>query len=195
MKPWAAIVVAGIACCDYVLAQDYPHKPVRFIVPYAAGGGTDVLGRNVAQRLAERLGQAVVADNRPAVDGVLGMEIVARAAPDGYTRLLVSSSFAINPALGKKLPYDTLRDFAPITQTASQQLILVVHSTFPATTVRELVQRLKAEPGKHNYGSASNATALPMELFKTLTGTDIQNIPYKGSGALNNDLIAGHVRR
>jgi len=196
MRVRAAALIAAFVCSAPFAAhaQEYPVRPVRFIVPYAAGGGTDALGRMIAQRLAERLGQPVVVDNRPAVDGILGMEIVAKAAPDGYTLLLVSSSFAINPALGKKLPYDTLRDFAPITQTANQQLVLVVHPSFPAATVRELVARLKAEPGKHNYGSASNATALPMELFKALTGTDIQNIPYKGSGALNNDLLAGHVK-
>src|SRR3954464_4033421 len=117
--------------CSATHAQVYPSKPVRMVVPYAAGGGTDTLARMIAQRLTDALSQSVVVDNRPAVDGIVGSEVVARSNPDGYTLMLISSSHAINPALGRKLPYTT-RDFAPITQTANQQLLLVVHPSLPA---------------------------------------------------------------
>lgn len=175
-------------------AQTYPTKPVRLIVPYAAGGGTDVLARMISQRLGEALGESIIVDNRPAVDGIVGAEILARSAPDGYTLLIISSSHAINAALGRKLPYDTIKDFAPITQTANQQLLLVTHPSVPVKSARELIDYVKARPGKLNYGSSSNATALPMELFKSMTGTDMQHIPYKGSGPMMNDLVGGHVQ-
>ncbi len=185
------IIAAAVSLS--ALAQGYPSKPVRLIVPTPPGGGTDVLARMIAQRLTEALGKSVVVDNRPAVDGIVGAEIVARAAPDGYSLLFISNSIAINVALGRKLPYDTLKDFAPITQTANQQLLLVVHPSLPVKTVRELVEYLKARPGKFNYGSGSNTNALPMELFKKMTATDIQHIPYKGGGPMVNDLLGGHV--
>ncbi|MBI3054803.1 MAG: tripartite tricarboxylate transporter substrate binding protein [Betaproteobacteria bacterium] len=188
----AGIVTAAVSFS--VLAQGYPSKPVRLIVPYAPGGGTDVLARMIAQRLTEALNESVVVDNRAGVDGIVGAEIMARAAPDGYTLLIISSSHAINVALGKKLPYDTIKDFAPITQTANQQLLLVVHPSIPAKTVKEFLEYVKARPGKLNYGSSSNATALPMELFKSMTSTDIQHIPYKGSGPMLNDLLGAHVQ-
>lgn len=144
-------------------------------------------------RLSEALGQTVVIDNRPGSDGVVGSEVVARANPDGYTILLLSSSHAINPALGRKLPYDTLRDFAYITQTAVQQLLLFVHPSVPATSVKELLALAKAKPNGYNYGSSSNAGALPMELFKSMSGTQIQHIPYKGSGPMLTDLLGGQI--
>lgn len=175
-------------------AQAYPTKPVRLLVPFAAGGGTDMLARMVAQRLTESFGQTVVVDNRPAVDGIIATETVAKAAPDGYTLILVSSSHAINPALRKNLPYDTQKDFAPITQTAVQQLLLVTHPSVPAKTVKELISLLKAEPAKFNYGSSSNAVALPMELFKSMSGTQVQHIPYKGTAPMMNDLLGGQVQ-
>ncbi len=176
-----------------VTAQNYPTKPVRLLVPFAPGGGTDTLARMIAQRLTDALGQTVVVDNRPAVDGVVATETAARAAPDGYTLILVSSSHAINPALRKSLPYDTLKDFAPITQTAVQQLLLITHMSVPAKTVKELIALLKAEPAKYNYGSSSNATALPMELFKSMSSTQVQHIPYKGTAPMMNDLLGGQI--
>ncbi|MBI3069068.1 MAG: tripartite tricarboxylate transporter substrate binding protein [Betaproteobacteria bacterium] len=175
-------------------AQTYPTRPVRLIVPYAPGGGTDVLGRMISQRLGEALGQSIIVDNRPAVDGIVGAEILTRSAPDGYTLLIISSSHAINAALGRKLPYDTIKDFAPITQTANQQLLLVTHPSVPVKSTKELIDYVKARPGKLNYGSSSNATALPMELFKSMTGTDMQHIPYKGSGPMMIDLVGGQVQ-
>ena len=186
----------GITCfvCAGALAQTYPTKPVRLVVPYAPGGGTDTLARMIAQRLTEPLGHPVIVDNRPGVDGIIGADIVSRSTPDGYTLLIISSSHAINVALGKKLPYDTLRDFVPITQTANQQLLLVVHPTVPVKSVKELIGYVKGRPGKLNYGSSSNAVALPMELFKAMTGTDVVHIPYKGSGPMLNDLLGGQVQ-
>ena len=174
-------------------AEPYPSKPIRLLIPFAPGGGTDILARMIAQRLSENLGQAIVADNRPAVDGVVASETLARSAPDGYTLLLVSSSHAINPAIGRKLPYDTLRDFAPITQTASQQLFLVVHPSLPVKTVKELIEYAKARPAQLNYGSSSNAVVLPMELFNSMAGIKTSHIPYKGSAPMLNDLLGGQI--
>ena len=167
---------------------------MRLIAPFAPGGGLDATARLIAQRLTLTLGQPVVVDNRPAVDGVVGTETAARASPDGHTVLIVNMSHAINPAIGKKLPYDTLKDFAPITQTNNQQLLLVVVPAVPAKTVRELIELLKAKPGAMSYGSSSNAAALPMELFKSMTGTAIVQIPYKGTGPMLNDLLGGQIQ-
>jgi tripartite-type tricarboxylate transporter receptor subunit TctC len=185
--------LSAIAFIASAHAQLYPSKPVRMVVPYLPGGGTDTLARMIAQRLTEALNQSVVVDNRPAVDGIVGSEVVARSNPDGYTIMLISSSHAINSALGRKLPYTT-RDFAPITQTANQQLLLVVHPSLPAKSVKELVSYAKANPDKLNYGSSSNAVALPMELFKTMSGTRIQHVPYKGSGQMIIDLVGGQIQ-
>jgi len=184
-----AVALTGTA----MSADNYPSKPIRLLIPFAPGGGTDILARMVAQRLSETLGQAVVADNRPAVDGVVASETLARSAPDGYTLLLVSSSHAINPAIGRKLPYDTIRDFSPITQTASQQMFLVVHPSLPIKSVRELIDYAKAKPNSLNYGSSSNATALPMELFNSMAGIKTTHIPYKGSAPMLNDLLGGQI--
>lgn len=174
-------------------AQSYPTKPIRLIVPFAPGGGTDVLARMISVKLSEALGQSVVIDNRPGSDGIVGSEVLTRANPDGYTLIIVSSSHAINPALGRKLPYDTLNDFSYITQTAVQQLLLFVHPSVPAKSVKELLAIVKAKPNGYNYGSSSNAAALPMELFKSMSGTQIQHIPYKGSGPMLNDLLGGQI--
>ena len=193
LRPCAVVLIAlGFAGPGSSLA--YPDRPVRLIVPYTPAGGTDLVARMVAQRLSESTAQPFVVDNRPAVDGIVGSELVARAQPDGYTLLLVSTSHAINAALGRKLPYDTLRDFAPIVHTANQQLLLVVHPSVQARSVKELVALARARPDALNYGSSSNATALPMELFKTMTGTRIQHVPYKGSGPMLNELIGGQIQ-
>ncbi|MCC7456774.1 MAG: tripartite tricarboxylate transporter substrate binding protein [Nitrospira sp.] len=174
-------------------AQTYPTKPIRLVIPFAPGGGTDVLARMIAAKLTEAMGQSVVIDNRPGSDGVLASEVVARANPDGYTLFIVSSSHAINPALGRKLPYDTMKDFSYITQTAVQQVMLFVHPSVPAKSVKELIALVKAKPNGYNYGSSSNAAALPMELFKSMSGAQIQHIPYKGSGPMLNDLLGGQI--
>ena len=191
--PACAILIGCLCASAPLAAQTYPSKPVRLLIPFAPGGGTDILARMVAQRLSEVLGYPMVADNRPAVDGVVASETLARSAPDGYTLLLVSSSHAINPAIGRKLPYDTIRDFAPITQTASQQMFLVVHPSLPIKSVKELIDYAKAKPNSLNYGSSSNATALPMELFNSMAGIKTTHIPYKGSAPMLNDLLGGQI--
>ena len=189
---WSLLLVT-VAVSSLSLAEPYPVKPLRFVIPLAPGGGTDMVARRVAQRLSEALGQSVIPDNRPAVDGVVASEIVARARPDGYTLLFSSSSHAMNVAIGRKLPYDAIRDFSPITQTANQQLILVVHPSLPVHTVHELIDYAKARPGKLNYGASSNAVQLPMELFNAMAGVKINYIPYKGSAPVLVDLLAGRI--
>ena len=187
------LLLLTLAVSSLSFAESYPVKPLRFVIPLAPGGGTDMVARRVAQRLSEALGQSVIPDNRPAVDGVIASEIVARARPDGYTLLFSSSSHAMNVAIGRKLPYDAIRDFSPITQTANQQLILVVHPSLPVHTVHELIDYAKARPGKLNYGASSNAVQLPMELFNAMAGIKINYIPYKGSAPVLVDLLAGRI--
>jgi len=189
---WSLLLVT-VAVSSLSFAEPYPVKPLRFVIPLAPGGGTDMVARRVAQRLSEALGQSVIPDNRPAVDGVIASEIVARARPDGYTLLFSSSSHAMNVAIGRKLPYDAIRDFSPITQTANQQLILVVHASLPVHSVHELIDYAKARPGKLNYGASSNAVQLPMELFNAMAGIKINYIPYKGSAPVLVDLLAGRI--
>ncbi len=188
-----SLLLVTLAVSSHSFAESYPVKPLRFVIPLAPGGGTDMVARRVAQRLSEALGQSVIPDNRPAVDGVIASEIVARARPDGYTLLFSSSSHAMNVAIGRKLPYDAIRDFLPITQTANQQLILVVHPSLPVHSVHELIDYAKARPGKLNYGASSNAVQLPMELFNAMAGIKINYIPYKGSAPVLVDLLAGRI--
>jgi tripartite-type tricarboxylate transporter receptor subunit TctC len=188
------VVCLAFAQGAWAAESAYPTKPVRLVVPAAAAGGTDYVARLIAQKLTEAFGQPVIVDNRAAVDGIMGTATVAEARPDGYTLMLVSSSHAINAALGRKLPYDTMRDFEMIVHTANQQLFLMVHPSVQAKSVKELVALLHAKPGALNYGSSSNASALPMELFKAMTGTRIQHIPYKGSAPMLADLIAGQTQ-
>jgi tripartite-type tricarboxylate transporter receptor subunit TctC len=175
--------------------QPYPAKPVRLVVPSAPGGGTDITARVMAPKLSEFLGQQVVVENRAGAGTMIGGEVVARAAPDGYTLLMGISTLAINPAMYKKVPYDALKDFAPITQAVSLPNILVVHPSLPVKTVKELVAFAKARPGQLQFASAGVGTNphLAAELFLSMTGTKMLHVPYKGSGAGVIDVIAGHV--
>lgn len=178
------------------LAQAWPAKPIKYIVPFAAGGTTDILGRMVGAKLAEALGQPVIIENRPGSGGSLGVELLAKAAPDGYTfGGGTVSSHAINLSLYSKLPYDPIRDFTPITMLATLPNMLIVHPSLGANTVAELVAVLKANPNKYSFGSAGNGTSQHMsgELFKTMTGVSMQHIPYKGSGPMIPDLLAGTI--
>lgn len=172
----------------------YPSKPVRLLIPFAPGGGADILNRLIAQRLSETTGQSVIADNRPGADGVVATEIAARSPADGYTLLVVTLSFAINPAIGRKLPYDPVGDFTAISQTASQQIILIVHPSLPVKSVKDLINYAKSKPGGLNYGSSSNAGQLPMELFNSMVGLKMVHVPYKGSAPMLNDLLAGQIQ-
>jgi tripartite-type tricarboxylate transporter receptor subunit TctC len=174
---------------------NYPSRPVRLVVPFAAGGTNDILGRLVADKLSERLGQPFVADNRGGANTVVGSEIVARAAPDGHTLLIVSASIAVNPSLVRKLPYDTERDFAPVGMVAGGPYLLVIHPAVPAKSVSEVIAWVKSQQGKVNYASTGTGSPphLAAELFKITAGIDMQHIPYKGGGAVLPDLIAGRV--
>jgi tripartite-type tricarboxylate transporter receptor subunit TctC len=173
----------------------YPARPVRLVVPFAAGGTNDTLGRIVAEKFSEKLGQPFVADNRGGANTVVGSEIVARATPDGHTLLMVSASIAVNPSLGHKLPYDTTRDFAPVGRVAGGPYLMVVHPAVPAKSVGEFIQWAKAQQGKVNFASTGSGGPphLAAELLKVTAGIDMLHIPYKGGGAVLPDLIAGRV--
>jgi tripartite-type tricarboxylate transporter receptor subunit TctC len=174
----------------------YPNRPVRVIVPQSAGGSTDLAARIVLQRMSEGMGQTFVVDNRPGAGSLNGTETVAKAAPDGYTLLAVAASFTINPSLHKNLPFDPIRDFAPITRFAALPHILVVHPTLPVKNVKELIALAKAKPGQLNYASSGVATSthLATELFKYLTGTDMVQVPYKGGAPGMIGLLSGQVQ-
>jgi len=178
-----ALSVAALPCIATAAQQDYPTRPIRMIVPYPPGGNADILARLIGQKLGERLGQQVVVDNRGGAGGLIGQEIAAKAAPDGYTFTLVAVSHAVNPSLYKKLPYDSKRDFVPITLAVAVSNLLVVHPGLPAKSVPELISLAKSKPGSLSYGSSGNGTSLHLagELFKSMTGTDVVRVVYKGS--------------
>ncbi len=179
-----------------VAAQNYPQRAVRIVAPFPPGGGLDLIARALGQKLAVALGQPVVIDNRAGADGMIGSEQVARATPDGYTLLISSTGpMVINPALNLKMPYDTQKDFAPITLVVVQPLCLVVHPSLPVKSVKELVALAKIRPGQLNYasGGIGNGAHLAGELFKTATATDIVHVPYKGAAPAVVDLLAGQV--
>jgi tripartite-type tricarboxylate transporter receptor subunit TctC len=178
-------------------AQSYPTRPVHIIVPAAPGGMSDVITRTVGQRLTEALGQPVVVDNRVGANGIIGMEAAARAAPDGYTLVLgYTATMAINPGLYPKLPYDPVKDFAPIASTFAMPLVLVTHPSVPASNFAELVALGKAQPGQYAYGSAGGGSSghMSMELFRTTTGANFTHVPYKGNAPAFADRLAGHVQ-
>ncbi|MBI3069172.1 MAG: tripartite tricarboxylate transporter substrate binding protein, partial [Betaproteobacteria bacterium] len=172
------LILAGAA------AQDYPTKPIRLIVPFAPGGGNDLIARVIGQKLTARWGQQIVVDNRPGAGGNIAAEITANSAPDGYTVFQFNIANAIAKSVYKKLAYDPVGDFAAVTQMASSAFFLVVHPSVPASTVKELIALAKARPGSLNYGSSGSggSSHLMMELFKSMTGTDMTHIPYKGAG-------------
>ena len=178
-------------------APAYPNRPIRAVVPLAPGGGTDTVARLVAAKLGEGLGQQIVVDNRGGGGGILGTDIVAKATPDGYTLLVGSiTTNAVNPALYKKLPYDHIRDFAPISMIGTVPNVLVVHASVPARSVKEFIAYAKANPGKINYGSAGIGSAphLSMELIKSMSGINMVHVPYKGAGAALADVLGGQLQ-
>ena len=196
---FARIVLAGAAvvlAVPPVPAQDYPNRTVTLVVPYAAGGGLDVFARQLAQKLSERMGKTFVVENRPGAGTVIGAGHVAKAAPDGYTIMLgTSSPFAINVTLNKNLPYDPAKDFAPIIHTSDAPFLLLVHPDVPAKTVGEWVQYVKSQPKPPSYGTAGPGSPqhLSMELLKGLTKTRLIHVPYRGDAPALNDLVAGHI--
>ena len=182
--------------CAGACAAAYPERPIRLVVPAAPGGAVDVVGRIAGQKISERVGQNVVIDNRTGANQIIGTEIVARAAPDGYTLLITAGAFTINPSLYRKLPYDALRDFTPIVHIAnSGGLVIVVHPSFPVKSLKELIEIARASPGKIIYGSAGfgNLTHLGGEMFQVLAGVKLTHVPYKGAGPAINDLLGGQI--
>ena len=175
----------------------YPNKPLRLIVPFPPGGGNDILARTVGQRLSEVVGQQVIIDNRGGAGGLLGAELAAHSVPDGYTLFLASvGNLAFNPALHAKLPYDPVKDFAPVTLLASSPFILVVHPSVAAKSVKDLISLAKSKPGALNYASAGQGSSLHLtgEMFKLATGTDLVHVAYKGTAPALIDLLSGHVQ-
>jgi tripartite-type tricarboxylate transporter receptor subunit TctC len=183
--------------CTVTAAQTaaYPARPVRFIVPSAAGGGTDIIARAISLKLAESLGQQFVVDNRPGAGQMIGIELAAKAPPDGHTILMAASTLAINPIMYKKVSYDPLRDFAPITQAATLPNVLVVHPSLPVNSVAELIAYAKQRPGQLNFASAGIGTSpqMSIELLKSMAGIEMVHIPYKGTAPGVVDLLAGQV--
>jgi tripartite-type tricarboxylate transporter receptor subunit TctC len=176
-------------------AQIYPSGPVRVIVPYPPGGGTDSLSRLLALKLSEAWSQPVVVENRGGANGTIGTAVVAKAPPDGHTVLIVPIGLAVNPNLYRNLPFDTVRDLAPVSQLSSNPSVLVVHPSLPVRTVKELIALLKSHPDEINYASSGNGSTphLATELFKLMTGTRMTHVPYKGGGPATIDVVAGHV--
>jgi tripartite-type tricarboxylate transporter receptor subunit TctC len=189
-----ALLVAAVAA-PAALAQGFPSKPLRIVVPFAAGGAVDVVARAVGQRMSEQMGQPVVIDNRPGASANLGADLVAKAAPDGTTLLMGANGLATNVTLFRNLPFDTLRDFAPVARVGYAPLVLVVPSAAPAKTLKDLVEQAKAQPGKLNYGSAGNGGSghLATELLRIQTGIDVVHVPYKGGAPALTDLVGGRL--
>ncbi len=191
----AAIVLGAASGSSLALAQAWPSKPIRMIVPYTPGGYTDTMARGVGEPLARALGTTMIYDNKPGANSIVGVDILAKAAPDGYTLATVIAAHSANATLYPKLPFDVIKDFVPVSVTSLSPLILVVNNDFPARTVSEFIAYARANPGKINFGSSGNGAAahLTMEYLKTLTGTRMQHIPYKGTAPLLTDLIGGQI--
>ena len=190
-----AIALAVTMSAGSAMAQEWPSKPISLIVPFPAGGTTDVLARALADKLSQSLGQTVIVESKPGAGATLGADYVAKAKPDGYTLLMGAVHHTIASSVYKKLPYDFQKDLAPITMVALVPNVLVVNASTPAKTVAELVSMVKAQPGKFNYGSNGNGTAQHLigTQFENITGTDLVHIPYKGSGPLATDLLGGQI--
>ncbi len=186
---------AAVVLVQPVCAQNYPNRPVRLVVPFSPGGAADVPGRILAQKLSEVFGQQVVVDNRPGAGSTIGTDIVAKAPPDGYTLLLTATPFVIGAGLYKNLPYDPLKDFAPVMQIGSAPNVLVVHPSLPAKSIRELVALARAQPDKIDFASSGNGSAQHLfgVLFMSLAKIKLTHIPYKGSAPATTDLIGGQV--
>ncbi len=179
----------------FAFAQNYPSGPIRIVVPFPPGGGTDILARALAQKLNEAWAVPVVVENRGGANGSIGAAYVAKSTPDGHTAVFVPSGFAVNPSIYPKLPFDTAKDFTPVSLLAEGPLVLSLHPSFPPRTVKEFITFLKARPGEINYGSSGNGSPphLATELFKLLAGVQINHIPYKGAGPAAIDLFAGQI--
>jgi tripartite-type tricarboxylate transporter receptor subunit TctC len=196
-RAWRPIVAALVAALvsPLAVAQDYPSKPVRIIVPFAAGGPADVYARFIAQRLQESMGQTFIVDDRPGAGSIIGTDAVAKSPPDGYTLLLMSNTHTVNESLIPTKPFQLMRDFVPVAPINSSDLVLVARSGLPAATLAELIAAAKAKPGALSYASSGPGTPYHMagELFKAMAGVSILHIPYKGSSGARTDVLGGQV--
>jgi tripartite-type tricarboxylate transporter receptor subunit TctC len=197
-KKYKTIVGVALCACAFgaIAAESYPSRPVRMIIPAGAGGVTDILGRVIAGKLTDSMGQQVIVDNRPGASGIVGSQIVAKSAPDGYTLLMVFPSHPVNPALyPSDIPYDTVKAFQPISMVSAVAPVLIVSSQFPAKSVKELIALAKAKPGQLNHGSVGSGSmgSLAAELFRTLAGIQFQQVSYKGSPQALTALVSGEI--
>ena len=198
IRPLALALALGMACAVAsapALAQSYPTKPVKVVVPFAAGGPADVYARFMAQRLQDALGQPFVIDNRPGAGSVIGTDVVAKSAPDGYTLLLMSNAHTVNESLIPNKPFQLMRDFVAVAPINYSDLVLVANPSLPANTLKDLISQAKARPGKFNYASSGPGTPYHMagELFKSMAGVYLVHIPYRGSAGARTDVIGGQV--
>lgn len=191
----ACVLITCMAGAGSAAAQGFPSKPVRIVVGASAGGGIDIVSRLVGQKLTERIGQPVIVDNRPGAGTTIGGDVVAKSAPDGHTVLMASTSFSVSAGLYRKLPFDPIRDFAPVTLVASGPLVLVAHPLVPAKSVKALIALAKARPGKLTFASGGTGSSLHLagEWFKSSAGIDMVHVPYKGGAPAAVDLMAGQV--
>ncbi|MCC7485723.1 MAG: tripartite tricarboxylate transporter substrate binding protein [Burkholderiales bacterium] len=191
---YAAVVSTGPAPAQAVDASRYPSRPIRLVIPFPPGGSNDILGRFIAQKMTERLGQQALADNRPGADGIIGTDLVARSAPDGLTLLIVSTSYTMNPAI-HKLPYDPIRSFAPVSMIASGPNVIAVNPSLPVTSIKGLIALAKSRPNQVRYASSGigGFNHFGGELFNSMTGVKMAHIPYKGGGPAMLDVVTGQV--
>ena len=198
MKPFKFLAALALAVLPAVVsAQSYPTKPIRLVVPFPPAGATDILSRELARMLSERLKQQVIVDNKPGAGGALGSDLVAKSAPDGYTiQMATSSTHSIGPSLNPKIPYNAQTDFTPVAHVANATNVLVVSPSVKANTVAELIAEIKARPGQFNFGSSGNGTIVHLtgELFKSMTGTYIVHIPYRGTALVIPDMVSGQIQ-
>ena len=191
----SVVLGATFIASAQTISPGYPSKPIRMVVPFAPGGGTDVIARHLAARMSESFKRQIVVDNRAGANGIIGTENVANAAPDGYVLLFISSPHMINPSLHPKLPYDTLRDFAPVSMVATSPYLLVTHNSLPARNIKQLIALAKARPRQIDYASGGNGSSaqLAMELFNQMAGVKLREIPYKGAGPALTAVISGQA--
>ena len=198
MKPFKLLAALALAALPAIAsAQSYPSKPIRLVVPFPPAGATDILSRELARMLSERLKQQVIVDNKPGAGGTLGSDLVAKSAPDGYTiQMATSSTHSIGPSLNPKIPYNAQNDFTPVAHVANATNVLVVSPSVKSNTVADLVADIKAKPGQYNFGSSGNGTIVHLtgELFKSMTDTYIVHIPYRGTALVIPDMVSGQIQ-